>query len=61
MEILKRGPGIIVLKQYGKTYIRFMAGGIADTLYQIEISQEELDLVMNGSVNGGLIVNYPDP
>lgn len=57
MEILKRNPGIIVLKQYGKTYIRFMAGGISDKLYQMEISQEELDLVMNTSVDGGLIVN----
>ena len=35
----------------------FMAGGISDKLYQIEISQEELDLVMNSSVNGELIVN----
>ena len=30
---------------------------ISDKLYQIEISQEELDLVMNSSVNGELIVN----
>ena len=57
MEILKRDQGIIVLNQYGKSYIRFMAGGISDKLYQIEISQEELDLVMNSSVNGELIVN----
>ena len=56
MEILKRDQGIIVLNQYGKSYIRFMAGGISDKLYQIEISQEELDLVMNSSVNGELIV-----
>ncbi len=55
--MLKRDQGIIVLKQYGKTYIRFMAGGISDKLYQIEISQEELDLVMNASVKGELIVN----
>lgn len=34
-----------------------MAGGIADRLYQVEISQEELDLIMNSSVDGGLIVN----
>ena len=57
MKILKRDPGIIVLKQYGKTYIRFTAGGIADKLYQMEISQEKLDLIMNASVDGGLIVN----
>ena len=57
MEILKRDQGIIVLKQYEKTYIRFMAGGISDKLYQIEISQEELDLVMNASVSAELIVN----
>lgn len=50
MEILKRDQGIIVLNQYGKSCIRFMAGGISDKLYQIEISQEELDLVMNSSV-----------
>ena len=36
MEIL-RETGIIVLNQYGKSYIRFMAGGISDKLYQIEI------------------------
>ena len=40
MEILKRDQGIIVLNQYGKSYIRFMAGFISDKLYQIEISQE---------------------
>lgn len=57
MKILKRDQGIIVLKQYGKNYIRFIAGGIADKLYQMEISQEELDLIMNESVDGGLIVN----
>lgn len=34
-----------------------MAGGISDKLYQIEISKEELDLVMNSSINGELIVN----
>lgn len=57
MEILKREQGIIVIKQYGKIYIRFMVGGISDKLYQIEISQEELDLVMNASVNAELVVN----
>ena len=57
MEILKRNQGIIVLNQYGKSYIRFMAGGISDKLYQIEISPEELDLVMNSSIDGELIVN----
>ena len=57
VEILKREQGIIILNQYGKSYIRFMAGGISDKLYQIEISKEELDLVMNSSINGELIVN----
>ena len=57
MEILKRNQGIIVLNQYGKSYIRFMAGGISDKLYQIEISQEELDLIMNSAIDGELIVN----
>ena len=27
-----------------------MTGGISDKLYQIEISQEELDLIINSSV-----------
>ena len=57
MEILKRNQGIIVLNQYGKAYIRFMAGGISDKLYQIEISQEELDIIMNSAIDGELIVN----
>ena len=35
MEILKRDQGIIVLKQYEKTYIRFMAGGISETVHWI--------------------------
>ena len=57
MEIIKREQGILVVRQYGRVYLRFMAGGISDKLYQAEISQEELDLVLGSSVPCELILN----
>lgn len=58
MKILKSEPGIIVLEQYGRTYLRFMAGGICDKLYQVEISNKELEMIMNASASAESVVNH---
>lgn len=57
MEILKRENGILLLNQYNKNYIRFMAGGISDKLYQISITDEEVSLIINNEVTCDLVVN----
>lgn len=57
MDILKREQGVLVVKQFGKVYLRFMAGGISDKLYQMEITQEELNMIMNCEVNCEFVIN----
>lgn len=57
MEILKKESGILVIKQFEKIYLRFMAGGISDKLYQLEISQKEYNMIMNSEINSELIIN----
>ncbi len=46
MEILKRENGIILVRQFDRYYLRFMAGQLSEMLYQIQISDDEASAII---------------
>ena len=57
MKIIKKGNGTLLVEQYGKTYIRFAAGEIAEILYQVPITSEEKEKVISGEYLMAEVVN----
>lgn len=57
MEIIRREDGLMLIKQYGKTYIRFAAGEIAETLYQVPITSDEAEKIISGECSMAGVVN----
>lgn len=58
MKILEKNPGIMLLEQYGKDYIRWDAGSISDCLLQIEINKEEKSKILNKEITMESVVYY---
>lgn len=57
MKILKREEGLLLLEQYGKQYVRFAAGGICEILYQVPISADEKDAILEDVYSMSGVVN----
>lgn len=60
MKILEKNQGIILLEQYGKKYIRFDGGEIAEAILQVEITDEETERILNKEITMESVVNYYD-
>ena len=60
MKILEKEPGIMLIEQYGKKYIRFDGGEIAEAILQVEITNEETERILNKEITMESVVNYYD-
>ena len=57
MNILFRNDGLMLLEQYDKCYIRFMAGGFAEMPYQVAIDKDEKRMIVDGTVTMASVLN----
>ena len=60
MKILEKKLGIMLIEQYGKKYIRFDGGEIAEAILQVEITNEETERILNKEITMESVVNYYD-
>lgn len=60
MKILEKKLGIMLIEQYGKKYIRFDGGEIAEAILQVEITDEETERIINKEITMESVVNYYD-
>ena len=60
MKILEKEPGIMLIEQYGKKYIRFDGGEIVEDILQVEITNEETERILNKEITMEGVVNYYD-
>ena len=60
MKILEKEPGIMLIEQYGKKYIRFDGGEIVEDILQVEITNEETERILNKEITMESVVNYYD-
>ena len=57
MEVLKNENGILLVRQYDRSYLRFMAGQLGEMLYQIEITDSEVSDILSGSQSCEQVLN----
>lgn len=60
MNVLMKKPGIMLIEQYGHTYIRYVAGEIADYILQIRISEDERTQLLGQSITMESVLNFYD-
>lgn len=60
MNVLIKKPGIMLIEQYGNTYIRYVAGEIADYILQIRISEDERTQLLSQNITMESVLNFYD-
>lgn len=58
MKVLMRKPGILLIEQYGHTYIRYVAGEVADYILQIKICEEERRQLLAKRISMESVLNF---
>ena len=57
MNVICKEEGLILIEQYNKKYIRFAAGEIAEMLYQVPITADEVEKIKTGEYSMASVVN----